>query len=393
MYQGVLLALRTDQHNGLPGNLGPVHAFEGVAFFDQFYILAPGVRGVVEGPALLHGYGEYYVAGDFHGDLLVALGVLRLAGMIDEQANWLPLPVPSAPRRCFVQLGDMVDRGGRGATSVDTSHMPREELNLLEYMYALDLQARKHGERVFSVSGNHELYAVQSSFDASLAARWKYTTPATACPFPEEGMSRRDVFRLPGALRYFAFVRPPLAISSLNWLFCHGDVPIGPLRTFLHTHKVMIGRLRAQTRVTYAACVVGATNLLWASHLLMLGGDRYMLDLINAAIPEDDRGPGLSAFPLAVCTCRTLARMGGKTQACDCEGQVDSIAKELALDWAVSGGVALGHTVQAAISARCGGKVQLLDLGMPEAFRKYNSEHKIGLLHIRGTQRLTPHEK
>ena len=393
MYQSLLLKLRQDQHNGYPGTLGPVKAFKGVSFFDQFASLSPGVRGVLEGPAWLRGYGDYYVAGDFHGDLMVGLAVLHLAGLIDDQANWIPPVSDTHPRRCFVQLGDMVDRGGRGDISVDTSHMPREELNLLEYMYEIDLQAQKHGERVISVSGNHELYAVRTAFDDKLASRWNFTSKATACPFPSESISRKDVFRRPGALRYFAFIRPPLALSSSNWLFCHGDVPIGPLRKFLVTHKVMIGRLRARTRVPYAACVVGATNLLWANYLLLLGGDRYMFERIKAAIPAEDNANSLSEFPLAVCTCRTLVQMNGVNKPCDCTGQVDAIADELGLDWTVSGGVALGHTVQTAISTRCMGRVQLLDLGMSEAFRKYNPNHKIGILHIQCQQHLISHMK
>lgn len=398
MYQGLLSRLREQQAQGEPGSLGPVAAFSGEGFFDQFETLAPSVRELLEVRHRLVGYGEYFVCGDFHGDLLVCLGVLRLAGLIDEDANWVPPKDPKAPRRCFVQLGDMVDRGGRGDSSVDTSMMPREELNMMEYLYALDAEARKHGERVISVSGNHEMYAVEAAFDPQFAAKWNFETPATACPFPKEGISRNDLFRKPGALRYFAFVRPPLLVSSLHWLFCHGDVPIEELRAFLASHRKLVRRLRAQTRVSFAECVVGATNMLWAAHILMLGGDSYMLDLLRPALPRNEREDpdyfrnNMSPFPLAVCTCRTLARLN-EGAACACEQKVDPVAQELGMDWATSGGIALGHTVQARLSAKCTGKVQLLDLGMSEAFRGYNTGHQIGLLRISVAQELEHRER
>jgi hypothetical protein len=389
LYQKILLELRTDQNNGLAGTLGPVKSFIGLKFFDQFNSLSPSIRDVLEGSAYLSGYAKYYVCGDFHGDLMVALSVLRLSGLIDEDANWIPAP-PGTSRRCFVQLGDMVDRGGRGKSSVDTSYMPREELNLIEYMYELDIQARKNDERVLSVSGNHELYAVRAAFDKKLDVNWNFATKPTQCPFPTEGISRNELFRLPGALKYFAFIRPPLALSSLNWLFCHGDMPVKSLRKFLRTHRSIIRRLRNNTLLPFAACVVGATNMLWASHILLLGGDDSFAKLVAPALigVETLSADALSAFPFAVCTCRTLAR-----KKCNCDTDVDPIARVLGLDWTVSGGVALGHTVQANLASKCAGKVQLLDIGMSEAFRGYNTDHHIGVLEISTVQELNPIQK
>ena len=398
MYQQKLASLRKAQNNGDPGSLGPVTAFKGEAFFDQFANLSPSVRDLLEAQHRLEGYGEYFVCGDLHGDLLVLLGVLRLAGLIDDDANWLPKSDSDAPRRCFVQLGDMVDRGGRGLTSVDTSMMPREELNMMEYLHSLNDQAMEHGDRVVSVSGNHEMYAVEAAFNSSFAKQWNFETKATACPFPQQGISRSDLFRKPGALRYFAFVRPPILVSSIGWLFCHGDIPVPQLREFLKSHSKLLRRLRGQTRVPFANCVVAATNMLWATHILMLGGDSYMLDLLRPALPGAESSDpnffrnNMSPFPLAVCTCRTLANMGDRTE-CDCEGTVEAVAQELSLDWETSGGIALGHTVQARLSSKCGGKVQLLDLGMSEAFRGYNKDHRIGLLRIFVAQELEHRER
>ena len=120
----------------------------------------------------------------------------------------------------------------------------------------------------------------------------------------------------------------------------------------------------------------------------------FLTEILRKALPENEgkRGfpPGmLSAFPNAVATCRTLAKMGsGDGAKCDCTGRVDEVGRILGFDWAVSGGIALGHTVNASISTQCGGKVQLLDIGMSEAFRGFNKTGKIALLRVCVGQKL-----
>lgn len=400
IYVSLLAQLISDQAAGKPGSLGPVEAFKGEQFFSEFTHATISIRTILEGPARLKGFGAIVAFGDIHGDLLSLLGVLHAAGCIDDTAHWCPQKDSKAPKRCVVQLGDLLDRGGRGSATVDTSRSPREEINLIEYIHALDGEAQKFGERVLSISGNHEEMALRSAFDSNLARHWNFTTEPTACPFPDQKRTRHDIFATKGALRYFAIHRPPMAVSSLGWVFAHGDVPIDPLRKFVtESHAKMLSRIRAQSDLSQSEAIVGATNLLWVAYVLELGGDLDFTNMLRKMLPQDEREKGfpagaLSAFPTAVSTCRTLARMGKKGgEPCDCDGRVDEVGRILGFDWAVSGGIALGHTVNASISTQCGGKVQLLDVGMSEAFRGFNTEGKVAFLRVTVSQTLEQEER
>ena len=399
VFKKQLQKLAEDQATGKPGHLGPVSAFHGEEFFSQFSHRQLSIRNILEGPGKLSGFTTIITFGDIHGDLISLLGVLRAAGVISDDAHWLPSVDPTAGKRCVVQLGDLLDRGGRGSATVDTSHSPREEINIIEYLFALDKQAKKVGERVLSLSGNHEEMALRSAFDAKLAAKWVFTTKPTACPFPDKKRSREDVFATAGALRYFALCRPLMASSSLGWIFAHGDVPIHPLRRFVEeSHVKLLTFIREQTDLSQGEAIVGAVNLLWAAYVLELGGDKSLTDMLREVLPDKEKRRGyppgyLSPFPMSVATCRTLAQMGSVDgDTCDCKSQVDTVGKIFGFDWAVMGGIALGHTVNASISSKCAGKVQLLDVGMSEAFRGFNKTGKIAFLNIQVTQYLSPQE-
>ena len=392
VFVSTLVKLKEDQDLGSSGSLGPVAAFQGNSFFESFVDEPLTARKILEA-GRIRGHAELIAFGDIHGDLLALLGVLRAAECIDDDAHWKKRESNMA-KRCVVQLGDMLDRGGRGDSSVDTSHMKREELNIIEYLHALNIEASACGERVISLSGNHELYALRSSIDDAVAERWgRFVTPETAQPLA--GKNRKNVLSSPGALRYFAMHRPLMAVSSTGWLFAHGDVPITGLRTFQKSHERLLKYIRSHTVLTYAESVVGAVNLLWACHVQEIGGDASMTKKLSPMLPEEERKgfkSELSPFALAVCTCRTLATMGKPEGiACNCTDNVDSVGDALALDWAISGGIALGHTVNANISASCKGLLQLLDIGMSEAFAGFNKTGKVAYLRVSAHQ-TTYHE-
>jgi hypothetical protein len=80
--------------------------------------------------------------GDLHGDLSATRSVLRLAGAIDENAQWI------GGNLVVVQTGDILDRGG-------------DELEILSLLEDLAAQARAAGGGVHALNGNHELMNVK----------------------------------------------------------------------------------------------------------------------------------------------------------------------------------------------------------------------------------------
>ena len=98
--------------------------------------------------------------GDIHGDFLVLLSVLRLMKIIDDHGNFI-LAQPTL----IVQLGDLLDSSGRGC-SLPTNRLKnnREEVDILQYLHWLRLEAEKNGSKIVTLLGNHEI----SRFDTNL---------------------------------------------------------------------------------------------------------------------------------------------------------------------------------------------------------------------------------
>jgi hypothetical protein len=80
--------------------------------------------------------------GDLHGDLPATRTALRLAGAIDEHDRW------TGGTTVLVQTGDQLDRGD-------------DELEVLDLLDALTVQARAAGGAVHVLNGNHELMNVK----------------------------------------------------------------------------------------------------------------------------------------------------------------------------------------------------------------------------------------
>ncbi|MCI0356034.1 MAG: metallophosphoesterase [Acidobacteria bacterium] len=76
--------------------------------------------------------------GDVHGDFDALLGILRAAGVVDENLQW------TGGKTILVQTGDILDRGPRSRSVMDLLMM-------------LEKQAPKSGGRVLALLGNHEV--------------------------------------------------------------------------------------------------------------------------------------------------------------------------------------------------------------------------------------------
>lgn len=159
------------------------------------------------------GYNHIYAMGDVHGDFLSLLSAMYLAKVIDVDGRWI------AKKTIFLQLGDLLDRQRPGMNKAQhTSYNPREEIDIIQYLFFIDREARKMGSRVVSITGNHDL--------------WPYEGPASSVrkeyvgyPLKIYGsMRKRDMyFRSIGMRQYMAWYRPPV-MKVNNWLAMHGGI-------------------------------------------------------------------------------------------------------------------------------------------------------------------------
>jgi hypothetical protein len=146
--------------------------------------------------------------GDIHGDYEQLVTVLKLAGIIDDQANW------SGGKTHLVQVGDVLDRGPQ----------PRKAMDLL---MKLETQANEAGGCVHALIGNHETM--------NLYGDLRYVTPGDYASFYVEGSQETEAGRPTGYAerkrqfgqdgKYGKWIRSHNAVIKINdTIFLHAGI-------------------------------------------------------------------------------------------------------------------------------------------------------------------------
>ena len=166
--------------------------------------------------------------GDVHGDLLVLLSVLYLMGVIDADANWI------GGNTLVVQCGDFVDRGGRGRATVDTSNNPREEVDIIQYVWALNRQA---GGGIVSTVGNHEVAMV---WLRSRFPEYRHYSLPQLAGWGGSMESKCDLWRPGGLMARYLAAYCPLVVQVNHFLFLHAGLTPGMGRMSVrHLNQVL----------------------------------------------------------------------------------------------------------------------------------------------------------
>jgi len=133
--------------------------------------------------------------GDLHGDPLAALATLQLAGIADEEGNWV------GGDTVFVQTGDTTDRGPDSAGVIDL-------------LRVLQDQAPQFGGEVHLLLGNHEVMNLQGD--------WRYVSPEDVAGFGGQA-NRALAFSKRGEYGRF-LSKLPLVVKVDDTIFVHGGV-------------------------------------------------------------------------------------------------------------------------------------------------------------------------
>jgi hypothetical protein len=121
-------------------------------------------------PPILPSVRRIIVIGDIHGDYKLAVKCFEIAKVIkieDNKIRWTT--DPKYKDTIVVQIGDQVDRcrpfdkkcDQPGATVNDEG----SDIKILELFSKLDYKARKHGGKVISLLGNHEIMNVTGNLN------------------------------------------------------------------------------------------------------------------------------------------------------------------------------------------------------------------------------------
>ena len=99
------------------------------------------------------------VIGDIHGDWNITKKIFLKYKLIDSNGRWIAEPKDTK----VVQVGDIVDRGGRPDTIGDEC----SELKIMDFLDDINDQAQLYGGGVFCILGNHEIMNVVGNFNYS----------------------------------------------------------------------------------------------------------------------------------------------------------------------------------------------------------------------------------
>ena len=156
------------------------------------------------------------VIGDIHGDLEKLKTTLNSYGLINKNDEWIANP----PNTIVVQMGDQVDsqiRGGDPYNQGNPNNSNWEtyvDVEVVVYMYNLDLNARKFGGRVISLIGNHELMNTLGDFS--------YVSQHSM--FKTGGLDRRSELFSPGGDVAMLLSQRPMICMIGDIIFVHAGL-------------------------------------------------------------------------------------------------------------------------------------------------------------------------
>jgi len=258
------------------------------------------------------------VIGDLHGDYDATIKCLYRSGVITKRIKW------KGGKTVIVQMGDQIDRGGRGYNIKDEN----SDLRIINLFAGLHLQAIKVGGGVYSLIGNHELMNVMGNFD--------YVSPMGISQYGGK-INRYKLFK-PGGMISRLLSERFIILKIGNWIFVHGGISIKLLKKYsiqninLLMKKYLLGDIKLEDTTKFKKMFLHQDGFLW-----------------NRKMAKNN--------PNCNKVYKSLAMLG-------------------------SNFIVIGHTPQdAGINCRCDNKLWRVDTGMSKAFGP-NSEERVQILEI-----------
>lgn len=271
-------------------------------------------------PSVLLPVKRIIAIGDLHGDYKATLHSLQKAGLINEKNKWI------GGSTVVVQLGDQLDRGGRGILDKDED----SELRIMNLFERLHRQAKQKGGAVYSLLGNHELMNVLGDFS--------YTSKMGIKHFGGKE-NRLENFR-PGGKIALKMANNRNAILRIgDWVFVHGGMTpriaqkykIPEINSLMR--RYLNGEEKLEQNKAFRELFLNNGSILWTR--------RYSEENPDCKKLEE-----------------TLKYLGAKRMV-------------------------VGHTPQNKINCKCKNSVWRIDTGMSAAFgKKKNSHERVQVLEI-----------
>ena len=264
------------------------------------------------------------VLGDLHADFkntIKLLKKLKLIRIANDKYIWDAEPKNTV----VVQLGDQLDGGGRGLGESSG------ELEIINFMENVHVQAYRQGGGVYSLIGNHEIMNLMGDF--------RYASNKDIELQGGEEL-RRKLFRPGGDLFNKLSCTRNAIIQIGSFLFAHAGVVPENIKNFENPKKFI-------------------------KHINFL-----MKEFLQGKRDQNDSE--IKKYFLEKDTSIIWNRHFGNDQA-NCS-QVEEVTKMLNV-----GHMIVGHTVQQKINSKCDNKLWRVDVGISSIF---NNEKNSGVLEI-----------
>jgi len=257
--------------------------------------------------------------GDIHGDYKSTIKALRLAELINKSHNWI------GGNTVVVQLGDILDRGGRDITYGDEN----SEVKIINLFYKLKKQAKKQDGDDICLIGNHELLNFQGIFD--------YCTKKSIASFGSK--KKRELFYKPGNKMCKYMNKLFKAIYKIGpWVFVHGGIRpyLSKKYTILQINSIMShylnGNIELESTKQFEELFSDDKSILWYRE--------FSNEQVNCKQLK-----------------QSLSNLGAKYMV-------------------------VGHTPQDNINSRCKNRIWRIDTAMSEAFGKRTNDNRISCMDI-----------
>ena len=200
-------------------------------------------------PCIIPAKRRIIAIGDLHGDWDATIKSLKKARVINNSLNWI------GGDTIVVQVGDQIDKGGRGLVTNDEN----SELRIINYLDKLNMEAKRNMGAVYSLLGNHEIMNVMGDFS--------YVSP--------KGMNGMG-----GSLKRFNRFRPGgdiakklakrnVIIKIGSWVFVHGGIlpkyakkySIRDINTIMR--MFLMGHVRIGDTQVFRQLFINNDSLLW----------------------------------------------------------------------------------------------------------------------------------
>ena len=254
------------------------------------------------------------VIGDLHADYKKTIKIFKKLKIINYKYEWIAIPKNTV----IVQMGDQLDGGGRGENESSG------ELELINFMENLHVQAEKYGGGVYSLIGNHEIMNLMGDFTYSSKKDIEN----------QNGIKERKILFSPGS-------------DLFNRLSCTRNV-ILKVGSFLFAHA---GVLPEHINEKEKHLFIKKTNKLMR---LFLQGKKLHSD-------EE-----IFRYFLTKSGIIWNRNYGDDKPSCN---DVEKVTKLLNV-----GSMIVGHSIQENINSKCDNKLWRVDVGISDAFGKNNIE-------------------